>query len=112
MRSKLNWAEASQPPHAELLEWYRGLIRLRRDKVEVPRESRADSCRAQVRFDAGAEWLTFVHNGVLAAFNLADRAQRVPIPEGEWNLALRSDSPDALRIDEMPPRTTFIYIGG
>ena len=102
----------SQPAHAALLEWYRALIRLRRDKVEVPRESRLDSRRAQVQFDAGAEWLAFVHNGVLAAFNLADRAQRVPMPEGEWTLALRSDSPGAIPSDEMPPGTTFIYIGG
>jgi maltooligosyltrehalose trehalohydrolase len=112
MRSKLNWAESSQQPHAEILEWYRRLIRLRRDKVEAPRESRADSPQPQVRFDAGAEWLAFVHNGVLAVFNLGDRAQAVPMPEGEWNLVLRSDSPDALQTDEMPARTTFIYIGG
>jgi len=111
-RSKLDWSEAAKPPHAEILQWYRQLIRLRRDKVEVPRESRLDSRRAQVQFDAGAEWLAFVHNGVLAAFNLADRAQRVPMPEGEWTLALRSDSPGAIPSDEMPPGTTFIYIGG
>src|ERR1700743_2580385 len=111
-RSNLDWSEAAKPPHAEILQWYRQLIRLRRDKVEVPRESRLDSRRAQVQFDAGAEWLAFVHNGVLAAFNLADRAQRVPMPEGEWTLALRSDSPGAIPSDEMPPGTTFIYIGG
>jgi len=112
MRSKLDWAEVSKALHAEILVWYRKLIRLRRDKVEVPRESRMDSTRAQVEFDASAEWLAFVHNGVLAAFNLADRAQRVPMPEGEWTLVLRSDSPDAVTTDEMPPETTFIYIGG
>jgi maltooligosyltrehalose trehalohydrolase len=111
-RSKLDWAEISQPSHADLLEWYRALIRLRRDKVEVPREGSADSEKARVQFDAGAEWLTFVHNGVLAVFNLGDRAQRVPVPEGEWNLVLRSDSRDALKSDAMPARTTFIYIGG
>ena len=71
VRSKLNWSEARQPRHAELLEWYRGLIRLRRDKVEVPRESRTDSPQPKVNFDAAADWLTFVHNGVLAVFNLA-----------------------------------------
>jgi maltooligosyltrehalose trehalohydrolase len=111
-RSKLDWAEVSKPPHAEILEWHRKLIRLRRDKVEVPHESRMDSPRAQVQFDADAEWLAFVHNGVLAAFNLADRAQRVPMPEGDWTLVLRSDSPDVVRTDEMPPETTYIYIGG
>lgn len=110
-RSKLNWNEMSQPHHAELFDWYRRLIGLRRDRVEVPRESRMDSPRPEVQFDAAAEWLTFVHNGVLATFNLGDRAQRVPMPDGEWNLVLRSDSQGALKGEAMPPRTTFVYIG-
>ena len=111
-RSILNWAEVAQPRHAELLEWYRQLIRLRRDKVELPRESRADSPRPEVQFDAAAEWLAFVHNGVLAVFNLGDRTQRVPMPAGDWNLLLRSDSREALPAEDMPARTTFIFIGG
>jgi maltooligosyltrehalose trehalohydrolase len=112
MRSKLNWAEVAQPRHAELLEWYQRLIRLRRDKVELPRESRADAPRPEIQFDAAAEWLAFVHNGVLAVFNLGDRTQRLPMPAGDWNLVLRSDSREALAADDMPPRTTFIFIGG
>jgi maltooligosyltrehalose trehalohydrolase len=112
MRSKLNWSEVAEPRHAELLHWYKSLIRIRRDKVALPRESRADLPRPEVQFDAAAEWLAFVHNGVLAVFNLADRAQRVPMPAGEWSLVLRSDSPDAQSAEEMPARTTFIYIGG
>jgi maltooligosyltrehalose trehalohydrolase len=111
-RSKLDWAELAQPRHAELLEWYRALIRLRRDKVEVPRESAADSARPQVEFDADAAWLRFVHNGVLAVFNLSERDQRVPMPEGDWRLALRSDSHDSLQIETMRARATFIFIGG
>ena len=112
MRSKLNWAEPAQPRHAELLDWYRRLIRLRRDKVELPRAGRADSPRAEIQFDAAADWLAFVHNGVLAVFNLADRPQRVPMPAGDWNLLLRSDSREALPADDMPARTTFVFIGG
>jgi maltooligosyltrehalose trehalohydrolase len=111
-RSKLDWTEVSQPAHAELLEWYRTLIRLRRDKVEVPRESSAGSAKALVQFDAGAEWLVFVHNGVLAVFNLANRAQRVPMPDGEWQVALRSDAREPRQTNEMPARSTYIYIGG
>jgi maltooligosyltrehalose trehalohydrolase len=110
-RSKLNWAEVVQPAHAELLEWYRALIRLRHDKVKVPGEEEVTR-HAQVRFDAEADWLAFVHNGVLAVFNLSDLPRQVPMPEGEWQLMLRSDSRDALPGDAMPPRTTFIYIGG
>jgi hypothetical protein len=45
------------------------------------------------------------------ALNWRDRAQRVPMPGGEWKLAMRSDSDQALEV-AMPLRTTFIYIGG
>lgn len=117
-RSKLEWAELSKPRHAELFEWYRQLIRLKKDRPEMPRESKADAPRPRVSFDEAAEWLTFVHNGVLIALNWRDRAQAVPMPGGDWNLAMRSDSGRAspaspgLRASAMPSRTTFIYIGG
>jgi maltooligosyltrehalose trehalohydrolase len=111
-RSKLDWSELSQPRHAELFDWYRRLIRLRKDRPELPRESRVDAPRPEVSFDEAAQWLTFVHNGVLVALNWRDRAQEVPMPRGEWNLLMRSDSDQALEAEAMPPKTTFIYIGG
>ena len=117
-RSKLNWPELIQPPHAELFAWYRRLIRLRKDRPEMPRESAADAARTQVDFNEAAEWLTFVHNGVLVALNWRDRVQDVPMPDGEWILSMRSDSGQASQASPgspasaMPPRSTFIYIGG
>jgi len=111
-RSKLNWSELSAPRHADLLEWYRKLISIRRGKIVMPRESVGDSAKAKPNFDAEAGWLTFVHNGVLAVL-----AQTVPRPGGNWKLVLRSDSAGAQPAgaqpaDAMPPRSTFIYIGG
>jgi maltooligosyltrehalose trehalohydrolase len=111
-RSKLNWSELSAPRHAELLEWYRKLIGIRRDKVVLPRESSADSAKAVTNFDAEAGWLTFVHNGVLAVFNFADQMRTVPRPGGEWRLVLSSESTEAQASDAMSPRSTLIYIGG
>jgi maltooligosyltrehalose trehalohydrolase len=111
-RSKLNWSELSQPRHAELLQWYREVIRIRRDKVVMPREGLARSNRAVTAFDAEAGWLTFVHNGVLAVFNLGDLAQSVPHPRGDWRLVLRSDSNEVQAFNTMAPRSTRIYIGG
>ena len=119
VRSKLNWSELSQPRHAELLLWYREVIRIRRDKVVMPREGFAVSNKAVTAFDAEAGWLTFVHNGVLAVFNLQDLAQSVPHPRGDWRLVLRSDSNEVRTVDAqvrtldtMAPRSTRIYIGG
>jgi maltooligosyltrehalose trehalohydrolase len=110
-RSKLDWSELSRPRHTELFEWYKRLIQLKKDRVTMPRESRTDSPKPKIHFDDTAEWLTLVHNGVLAVFNLGGRAQRVPLPAGEWNLVLRSDVNEAPPADAMPPRATFIYIG-
>jgi maltooligosyltrehalose trehalohydrolase len=110
-RSKLDWSELTQPRHAELFEWYRRLTRLKKDRPEMPRESRADLPRPKVHFDAAADWLTFVHNGVLVALNWSDRAQRVPMPDGDWQLVMRSDSGQALEAEAVAPKSTFIYIG-
>jgi maltooligosyltrehalose trehalohydrolase len=109
-RSKLDWSEMSQPAHAELFEWYRQLIRLRRAGSALRgRGERSRRAKAAVKFDERAGWLRFNHGGVLALFNLAAHAQRVPMPDGEWDLALRSDSTEAALADEMPGQTTRIY---
>jgi maltooligosyltrehalose trehalohydrolase len=110
-RSKLDWNELLQPRHAEMLAWYRALIKLRRDKVVTPAES-AEESKPSIQFDAAANWLTFVHNGVLAVFNFAESAQAVPVPEGEWTLVQRSDSGRASPPEVMPAQSTFVYIGG
>jgi maltooligosyltrehalose trehalohydrolase len=111
VRSKLNWSECSLPAHAELLAWYRQLIRLRGDKVVHPEENPFKSAKAMVNFDEEAGWLSLCHNGVLAVFNLSARAQRLPLPGGDWELVIRSDDMDG-PIDPMPAHATFIYISG
>ena len=112
VRSKLNWAELSEPAHAELLAWYRRLIQVRTDKVVLPLESPLDSTKAVVDFSEESGWLNFCHNGVLAVFNFRNEAQRVPSPKGEWKLVLRSDTTAPLSPEAMPGHATFIYIGG
>jgi maltooligosyltrehalose trehalohydrolase len=106
-RSKLDWSELSRLPHAQLFEWYRRLIRLRKEKMTGP--SGTGRGKAAVKFDARAGWLTFVHGGVLCVFNFAAAAQRVRLPSGEWDLALRSDVNEAELPDGVPGRTTLIY---
>ena len=109
-RSKLNWAELAEGPHAELAEWYRKLIRLRRDRSGAPSDTGLVADKPAVNFDARAEWLTFVHQGVLAMFNFSARPQPVPLPPGKWALVLASVSQDAARA-EMPAYSTYIYKG-
>jgi maltooligosyltrehalose trehalohydrolase len=113
IRSKLDWSEMSQSPHAELLEWYRQLIRLRHGKMAAPGGTAARGARgrgrAAVKFDAAAGWLTFIHAGLLCLFNFAVTAQRARLPSGEWDLVLRSDRQQAEPADEIPGQAVFIY---
>jgi maltooligosyltrehalose trehalohydrolase len=110
-RSKLKWSEIALGHHAELLNWHRQLIQLRRDKVVLPPESLQDSRKAQVKFDVAAAWLWLVHDGVLAVFNLSSHPQRVPLPKGSWRPILSSDSTPALPADIMSAQATHIFIG-
>jgi maltooligosyltrehalose trehalohydrolase len=110
-RSILDWTELSLPAHAQLLEWYSQLIQLRKVKSQLrKRGERSWRAKPSVKFDEPAGWLRFEHGGVLAVFNLAAHAQRVPMPGGEWDPALCSDSTVAAMANEMPSQTTRIYI--
>jgi len=85
-RSKLDWSELREPRHAQLLDWYRALIALRKSRAE-----RAPG-KPKVRFDAKAEWLRFEYAGVLAVFNFADVPRGIPLPVGEWDVVLDSEA--------------------
>jgi maltooligosyltrehalose trehalohydrolase len=100
-RSKLNWSELSEPPHAQICEWYRQLIHLRHD--------RRGGTKAAVNVDAKAGYLRFVFGDALCVFNFAATPQRVPMPRGEWDLALRSDMKEAEPPREVPGQATLIY---
>ena len=107
-RSKLNWSELEEPPHAEVFEWYRQLIHLRHANRSRP--DRRGRIKAAVNADPKAGSLRFVHGDVLCAFNFAATPQRVRMPTGEWDLVLRSDMKAAQLADEMPAQTTFVYM--
>jgi maltooligosyltrehalose trehalohydrolase len=100
-RSRLNWSELSAAPHAEIYDWYRQLIHLRRD--------RRDRTKAAVNVDAKAGSLRFIHGDVFCVFNFADTPQRVRMPRGEWDLALRSDLQGVEPPGEVPGQATLVY---
>lgn len=101
-RSKLDWSELAAPPHAQLYEWHRQLIHLRHAR-------KSSRSKAAVQFDAKAGWLKFAFGGLLCVFNFAADAQRVRMPRGAWDLALRSDTREATPVDEVPGHGTLIY---
>lgn len=103
-RSKLDWSEMAEASHAELFDWHRRLIGLRSRKSHCDR-----SRRARVKFDAAARWLQFQHAGILASLNLADEPRRVPLPAGDWELALSSEPGDDGKLPHVPAHGIRIY---
>jgi maltooligosyltrehalose trehalohydrolase len=106
-RSKLDWAETAKPCHAEMLDWYRALIALRKS-----RSREAASGKPKVRFDVKAQWLRFEYAGVLAMFNFATVPRRIDLPKGRWELALDSQARapgDAASQTELPAQGTRIF---
>jgi maltooligosyltrehalose trehalohydrolase len=100
-RSKLDWSELSDPAHADIYDWHRRLIVLRR--------SVRGASKATVSFDAEAQWLKLARGDLLCVFNFAPIAQRVKKPRGAWDLVLRSDMPEAKPADNVPAHATFVY---
>jgi len=112
-RSKLNWSELSAPPHAEIYDWYRRLIHLRRDghggAKTTRRAKAAGGAKPAVSVDAKAGHLRFVLGDVLCVFNFASTPQRLRMPRGEWDLVLRSDMEEAAPAGEVPGQATLVY---
>jgi maltooligosyltrehalose trehalohydrolase len=87
-RSRLRWNELEREEHAAMLEWYRRLIRLRREQLD-PAD---DELRAVlVRCSAHDRWLTMRRGSVLVVANLARRRQVVPLVTSLGNVLLASE---------------------
>jgi len=70
--SKLHWDEVMVGDHAEMLAWYKALIRFRRD---TPCLNEGTAGGVHVTFDEQAEWLRMDRGDVLVICNLGDREQ-------------------------------------
>ncbi len=79
MRSKLDWSELGREPHCSLLEWYRGLITLRRSEPDL---SSHDRKLVGTAFDEPARWLVVNRGRFSIAANLADERQALPLDGG------------------------------
>ena len=87
-RSKLNWEEITQPEQAEMLGWYKKLIKLRQENPEITNGSFAN---VEVSYSEKAKWLV-LHNGrILTAFSLAAKTAALPIPP-EAEILIASDN--------------------
>jgi maltooligosyltrehalose trehalohydrolase len=93
-RCKLNWCELASVPHAELLEWHRRLIALRRSRAELL-DGRMDQVR--VAFDEAERWMRIERGGVIVVLNVSDRPRSVPLStEKIGEILLASDAAVAI----------------
>jgi maltooligosyltrehalose trehalohydrolase len=107
-RSKLVWSERNSNPHAELLDWHRRLISLRR---EVPALSDGRLDRIHVSFDEQAKWLVMARGAIAVACNLSERRQRAPVSTGKHARILLACEKEVQVIGdqvELPPNSVAV----
>jgi maltooligosyltrehalose trehalohydrolase len=84
-RSKLKWEERAKPDHAEMLQWYRDLIRLRRT---MPCLNNGEPGNVRVTFDEREKWLRMMRGEIEVVCNLGE--QRGFAIDGQRELLLAS----------------------
>jgi maltooligosyltrehalose trehalohydrolase len=78
-QSRLNWQEAGEGEHKEMLEWYRALIQLRRRSAAL---NDGDLGHVTARWDEDDRWLAMDRGGVHVLVNLGQREKSFEVPEG------------------------------
>ncbi|MFP5319429.1 MAG: malto-oligosyltrehalose trehalohydrolase [Acidimicrobiia bacterium] len=77
-RSKLDWDEVGRSPHAQLLDWHRRLIALRREH----RLHEGGFAGVDVHVDEDARWLVLDRGSLVLALNVGDSTADVPLGDG------------------------------
>ncbi|MGH2807804.1 MAG: malto-oligosyltrehalose trehalohydrolase [Actinomycetota bacterium] len=106
-RSKLDWAEVTKEPHADLLEWHRRLIELRKETPAL-----ADGRRDLVRARADGDVLVIERGPVTIACNLGGEAAETAVPaERRARLLLSSGTAPRTAADRIVllPESVSIY---
>ena len=85
-RSKLNWDEIHESTHGEMLEWFRQLIRLRRDSPSLNDD---DMDHVKVGFNEDRQWLIMDRGQIRMMCNLGDAPVELENP-GQYPLLLAS----------------------
>ncbi|HVX11121.1 MAG TPA: malto-oligosyltrehalose trehalohydrolase [Pirellulales bacterium] len=107
-RSKLKWDELASPPHGELLDWHKQLIRLRRRELALT-DGRLE--KVGVEFDEQARWLVVERGDITVVCNLGERRQLVPLAEHRPRSLRLASEPDTEVRDagvDLPPDSVAI----
>lgn len=106
-RSRLNWDEVHEGHHGEMLEWFRQLIRLRRDSTSL---NDGNMGHVKVRFDEEKRWLTMDRGQVRMMCNLGEAPIELENPD-QYPLLLASHGDIEIREDKvlLPPDRLAIF---
>jgi maltooligosyltrehalose trehalohydrolase len=108
-RSKLRWDEVERGHHAEMLEWCRKLLALRKTS---PSLNDGDLHHLRVSFDENKRWLEMERGLVKVLVNLSDEAVKFANAEG-FALVLSSKEDVLAQKDEvlLPPNRLAVLSG-
>jgi maltooligosyltrehalose trehalohydrolase len=106
-KSKLNWREMSRAPHAEILEWHKKLIRLRRGEPDL-NDGRMD--HVHTRFDEEKRWLVVERGAISVACNFSDKSEAVSLRAGNCQALLISEADAKISGDKiiLPPESVAV----
>jgi len=104
-RSKLDWDEPAQPRHADLLDWHRRLIALRRSTQEL---AIAEGANVHVDADEEGRWLVLTRGPVAVACNLGGERATIRIPPGEVVLSSSDDAAVGDGRAVLPPESVLV----
>ncbi|HEY0784743.1 MAG TPA: malto-oligosyltrehalose trehalohydrolase, partial [Acidobacteriaceae bacterium] len=85
--STLKWDEVTEGAHADMLQWYKQLIALRKSRPELT-DGQMD--QVDVDFDEEERWLTMQRGGIVLVFTLDEEGYTAGLDEGV-TLLLASD---------------------
>ncbi len=108
-RSKLRWDELEDPRHADLLEWHKALIRLRRDTPSLS-DGRMDL--VETEFDEWERWLVVRRGPVTIACNFSDEDRGVPVADDRSRRMLLTSAKDPVvspHSATLPPQSVTIW---
>jgi maltooligosyltrehalose trehalohydrolase len=105
-RSKLKWDEVHEGRHEEMLQWYRGLIALRRGSASL---NNGELGQTKVTFDEEKRWLVMERGGVTVVCNLGEERMEFENPKHlPLVMASRADVKAAKSAVLLPPDTLAI----
>jgi len=106
LRSKLNWNEQTQPRHAEMLDWYKSLIALRRSQPDLTNGSLEAT---QIDYNEEEKWLAMQRGTIEVVVNLSTNPLKRNVPTGATMLLTSVKSITLVQTDlTLPPDSVAI----